>query len=183
MKSIKGEISKRDDVFKCDKCDKIFKSKDGHKSHLKNSQCNIENFSIIPANDEKVMFYKCNICGTSFLSKKLCLDHCNKFHMKNQKEVKELLRNNTTAASYKCEICEKKFKTEKHNLFASSFYAQVSGFYMCIFISLTSKTLFAVLTYMWLFSGMNIHMILKHETCFKYFTTSRHSASESFWII
>ena len=114
MKSIKGKISKRDDVFKCDKCDKIFKSKDGHKSHLKNSQCNIENFSIIPANDEKVMFYKCNICGTSFLSKKLCLDHCNKVHMKNQKEVKELLRNNTTTASYKCDICEKKFNTEKY---------------------------------------------------------------------
>ena len=74
----------------------------------KNQKCHDKEFiSMNFENDEKS--YKCEICGTSFLSMESCLDHYNSTHMKNQKEVQELSGKNDSA-SYKCEICEKTFQ-------------------------------------------------------------------------
>ena len=74
----------------------------------KNQKCDDKEFiSMNFENDEKS--YKCEICGTSFLSMESCLNHYNSTHMKNQKEVQELSGKNNSA-SYQCEICEKTFQ-------------------------------------------------------------------------
>ena len=114
MKSIKSELSQKDNIYKCDKCDKIFQSKTGYKLHLKNSYCNMENITIHVDSVTKSKSFKCNICGTSFQSKKSCLIHGNSAHTRNQKEVQKLLAKNITN-SYKCNICEKTF-SKKQNL-------------------------------------------------------------------
>ena len=108
MKCTKSELSQKDILYKCDKCDKIFQSKDGYRLHLKNSHCNRENITIHIDSDTKAKSFKCNICGTSFQSKKLCLIHCNSAHARTQKEVQELFATNITK-SHKCNICEKTF--------------------------------------------------------------------------
>ena len=59
--------------------------------------------------DKNSKSYKCEVCGTSFFSKKSITDHKKSAHMKNQKEVRELLAKNNSSRSYKCDICEKSF--------------------------------------------------------------------------
>ena len=75
--------------YKCEKCEKSFKKKKNHKFHVENIQCNIEDFTINCENDQRTKFYKCNICGTSLLSKKSFTKHYNSVHAKNQKAVRE----------------------------------------------------------------------------------------------
>ena len=106
------EHHKNDDINKCDMRDNSFTASkflkmDKQKVHEdgKDKEYITLNFD----NDEKS--YKCEICGTSFLSMKSCLDHYNSTHMKNQKEVQKLSGKNNSV-SYKCEICEKTFHSK-----------------------------------------------------------------------
>ena len=62
--------------------------------------------------DKHSKTYKCDICGTSFLSKKSIADHKKSAHMKWQKEVKELTAKDITILSYKCNICDKSFSDQ-----------------------------------------------------------------------
>ena len=55
--------------------------------------------------------YKCDICGTSFLSKNSIRYHKKSAHMKWQKEVKELTAKEITIL-HKCDICEKSFSDQ-----------------------------------------------------------------------
>ena len=94
----------------CDQCDFSSRFNLQMESHMSKKHNILKIFS----KDKQSKLYKCNICGTSFLSKQSIKDHYNSAHRKNQKEVRELLllAKNNGAASYKCEICEKIFHSK-----------------------------------------------------------------------
>lgn len=102
-----------DSSSECEKCEKKFQTKRGLKLHLQKIQCNSDDFTIDCENDKRAKFYKCNICGTSLLSKKLFTKHYNSVHTNNQKGVRESLARNNLL-SHKCEICEKLFQSDIH---------------------------------------------------------------------
>ena len=106
------QISDENKKYKCEKCEKKFNTKEGHKFHLETNQCDIDDFTIDCENDKKLKYYKCNICHTSFLSKKDFIEHYNSAHKKEKRiKLRELLAKNNLL-SHKCEICQKLFRSE-----------------------------------------------------------------------
>ena len=53
-----GQISDGNEKYKCEKCEKNFKTKEGHRLHLESTQCDIDDFTIDCENDKESKFFK-----------------------------------------------------------------------------------------------------------------------------